>query len=144
MPDRLQMLPFAERRSWHDRAVVSDEGDRADPVLIEDSGGQWPPKHGAGGKVEAIGEVLDLADSNRRVTMNDILTVVARIRKERFADPEHHVLLLLFERHAGSDAGMHVETLAIADRKRKILEPRQVFRRDGVDMGDAIAVECLM
>jgi len=125
----------------HHRAIVGDERHWTHGGFIEYGRRERPAENGAGVEIEPVGAKVGVPGLERRVAVDDELAVVACVRQERLADPQHHFLRLLLQRYAGLYAGVHEEALAVADREREFLEPGRGARREFLRMVDAIAIE---
>ena len=75
------------------------------------------------------------------MAVHDEQPVIAPVGQERFAHPQHHLALLLLQRHARHDAGMHVEALPVGVRERQLGNPFQMRKRNFGRRHDAVAAQ---
>src|SRR5262249_33073410 len=78
-------------------------------------------------EVEPVGKMLRQASLDRRVAMNHIEAVVARVGQEWLANPQHLIPFLLLEWNAGANASVHEETLVVRNEQRQALEPAEML-----------------
>ena len=117
----------AYRLSSSHRPIIGDEGDRTRRGVVEDRGGERASEYRTGVKVEPVVKMLGHAGFERRVTVDDIEAMVALIRQEWLANPEHYVFLLLIEWDTGTNASVDKETLVVIDGQRQTMEPGEVL-----------------
>src|SRR5207248_401051 len=109
------------------RPIIGDEGNWTHGTIVENRSRQGATEHSTGVQVKSIGPILRLAGFNRGVAMDNIATMVARVRQERLTNPQQVILVLLIERDARANAGMHKEPLVVTLGQRQAVEPNKVL-----------------
>jgi len=137
------IVACAGRRSLNGshRPIICNEGDWARGSVVEDRAGERASEDRTGVKIEPVVTMVGQAGFERRVAMDDIEAVVALVRPERLADPQHDVFPLFIEGNVRINASVDEESLVVTKGQRQAFEPGEVLAWDCLRTRDLIAAQ---
>src|SRR5207245_77830 len=109
--------------------------------VVEHRSGEGAPEHRTCIEIEPVGKLLRHAGLERRVAMDHIEAVVARVGQEWLANPEHLISVLLLERNPRANTDVDEEAIVVREEQRQALEPGEMLVWNRVHARDLVAAQ---